>query len=169
MDKTQLPAEVMERIDLEAKQFAFFNYVSAAHNQDAIFEDIKTWPNRAAASYYSIKNYMIGRGVCWPYERPPLPTEYAIKLHEAQQEIAQLKRWKMEASELLNPILDYGQSKEAGIPLGESITAVMLKRCKQAKEARILLEKVIYRHEGGLLPDRLLYNEIKSFLDGTKQ
>lgn len=35
-------------------------------------------------------------------------------------------------------------------------------------KAMALLEKVIYRHEGGLLPDRLLYNEIKTFLDGTK-
>jgi hypothetical protein len=41
-----------------------------------------------------------------------------------------------------------------------------LKRWKD--EAKKLLEKVIHRHEGGLLPDRLLYNEIKSFLDGTK-
>ena len=33
-------------------------------------------------------------------------------------------------------------------------------------QARALLEKVIYRHEGGLLPDRLLYTEINTFLDG---
>ena len=33
---------------------------------------------------------------------------------------------------------------------------------------RTLLEKVISRHEGGLLPDQLLYNEIKTFLDGSK-
>lgn len=110
----KLPAEDLKRIDLEAKQFAFFNFVSAAHNSDVIFEDIKTWPNQAAACYYSIKNYMIGTGSCWPYERPPLPTEYAASLHMA----------------------------------------------------RTLLEKVAFRHEGGLLPDRFIYDEIKTFLDG---
>lgn len=31
---------------------------------------------------------------------------------------------------------------------------------------RPLLEKVIHRHEGGLLPDRILYLEIKKFLYG---
>jgi hypothetical protein len=91
-DNTQLPDDVVERIDLEAKQFAFFNYISAAHNQDADFEDIKTWPNRAVASYYSIKNYMIGRGACWPYEKPPLSTEYATRLLQADQERDQAKK-----------------------------------------------------------------------------
>lgn len=33
-------------------------------------------------------------------------------------------------------------------------------------KAIALLEKVAYRHEGGLLPDRLLYHDIKKFLDG---
>jgi len=33
-------------------------------------------------------------------------------------------------------------------------------------QARALLEKFISRHEGGLLPDRFIYNEIKTFLDG---
>ena len=96
-------------------------------------------------------------------------TEYVNKLHQANQEIAQLKRWKMEATELLTPILEYGQSKEAGIPLGESITVVVLERCKQAHTARTLLEKFISRHEAGLLPDRFIYEQIKTFLDGTKR
>lgn len=34
--------------------------------------------------------------------------------------------------------------------------------------ARTLLEKFISRHEAGLLPDRTLYTEINSFLNGTK-
>jgi hypothetical protein len=38
----------------------------------------------------------------------------------------------------------------------------------QLHAARTLLEKVIHRHEGGLLPDRFIYDEIKNFLDGTK-
>jgi hypothetical protein len=34
------------------------------------------------------------------------------------------------------------------------------------ERAVTLLEKVKSRHEAGLLPDRFIYNEIKSFLDG---
>jgi hypothetical protein len=33
-------------------------------------------------------------------------------------------------------------------------------------QARTLIEKFISRHEGGLLPDMFIYNEIKNFLDG---
>jgi hypothetical protein len=94
--------------------------------------------------------------------------EYATKFHQAQQEIAQLKQWQIEAIAVLDPILDYGRSKEAGIPLGKSITNTVLERCKQIDAARALLEKVINRREGGLLRDRLLYKEIKIFLNGTK-
>jgi hypothetical protein len=36
-------------------------------------------------------------------------------------------------------------------------------------KAIALLEKFISRHEGGLLPDRLLYTEIKQFLDALKE
>jgi hypothetical protein len=36
----------------------------------------------------------------------------------------------------------------------------------QLNQARAILEKVAYRHEAGLLPDRFIYNEIKTFLDG---
>jgi hypothetical protein len=43
----------------------------------------------------------------------------------------------------------------------------MLLRQKNDK-ARSLLEKFISRHEAGLLPDRFIYDEIKTFLDGTK-
>jgi phytoene/squalene synthetase len=32
--------------------------------------------------------------------------------------------------------------------------------------ARSLLSKFISRHEAGLLPDRFIYDEIKTFLDG---
>lgn len=95
-------------------------------------------------------------------------TEYATKLHQAEQEIAQLKQWKAEASELLTPILDYGQTKEANIRYGDSITRVVLERCKQYETARTLLLKFISRHEAGLLPDMFIYKEIKTFLDGKE-
>lgn len=46
----------------------------------------------------------------------------------------------------------------------DGATAYALK-CEQAKA---LLEKFISRHEAGLLPDRHIYTEIKTFLDGSK-
>jgi hypothetical protein len=161
----QLPAEVLERIDLEAKQFAYWNYVSAAQNPDAVFENIETWPIYAAVCYRSIKSYMCGQGLYWPYERPRLSTEYASKLAQVEQENKELKQWKKEAQLLLNPILEYGQSKEAGIQLGKSITKTVLEQCKQFEQARTLLEKITTMDE---VRDHDLANEIKTFLDGTK-
>lgn len=69
-------------------------------------------------------------------------TEYATKLLHAEQENAELKQ--------TNTILDAASSV-----LND-----------QANEARALLEKFISRHEGGLLPDMFIYQEIKNFLDG---
>lgn len=95
-------------------------------------------------------------------------TEYATKLHHAEQEIAQLKQWKSEAAALLNPILEYGQSKEAGVPLGESITGVVLERCIKLHHASTLLKNVFNRYGEIHDWDRKIFNEIKTFLDGTK-
>lgn len=36
------------------------------------------------------------------------------------------------------------------------------------QQAEKLLAKFISRHEAGLLPDTFIYNEIKTFLDGSK-
>lgn len=80
---TQLPAEVLERIDKEARQYAFYNYVTAAN--DAKFEDVETWPKYAQVAYYSIKYFMEGDVNCWPYTSKTLAMEYATKLHELQQ------------------------------------------------------------------------------------
>lgn len=102
----------------------------------------------------------------WAYKKGAI--KYATTSYQAQREIEQLKRWKAEASELLNPILDYGQSKEAAIPLGESITTVVLERCKQAKVASDLLTEVLVMNEmWGDLPGEFI-KKVKTFLDGTK-
>jgi hypothetical protein len=110
-----------------------------------------------------------------------------MKVMRAESEKAydELKRWKEEAKELLQPIWDFAD-KKLGVPLGESkVNAVMkyiqqtdkvLALYKQAdktnsnliENAVTLLEKFISRHEAGLLPDMFIYNEIKTFLDGTK-
>jgi hypothetical protein len=82
-NNTQLPAEVLERIDLEAKQFAFSNYVHAGNNPEAKFEDVRTWPYAAQVSYFSIKNYLDSDSKCWLYKEPTIFTECATKLHQA--------------------------------------------------------------------------------------
>jgi len=64
-------------------------------------------------------------------------TEYAEKLHQAQQE--------------------YGK-----------VSTMLLDLDAKHEQARALLQKFISRHEAGLLPDRFIYNEIKTFLDGKK-
>jgi len=88
-------------------------------------------------------------------------TEYAL-------ENTQLKQWKAEAAELLNPILEYGQSKEAGIPLGESIIAVILERCKQFNTATQMLFRLASLVNADQNPDDKFLTEIKTFLDGAK-
>jgi hypothetical protein len=64
-------------------------------------------------------------------------TEYAVKLHQLQQE--------------------YGK-----------VSTMLLDLDAKHEQARALLSKFISRHEAGLLPDRFIYNDIKTFLDGTK-
>lgn len=55
----------------------------------------------------------------------------------------ELERWKEAANLVLSPLLEYGQSKEADIPLGRSITEVILQRAKQFEEARKALHGIL--------------------------
>lgn len=108
-------------------------------------------------------------------------TEYAIKLIACDkanaaleekirglaEENAQLKRWKMEAVELLTPINAYVH-KHIEKSLGQSCVKLVLERCEQYEAARSLLEKVLEKY-GHLYEWKSgLYNEIKTFLDGKK-
>jgi hypothetical protein len=92
-------------------------------------------------------------------------TEYAIMLHQEQQENAQLKRWKMEAAELLAPIHAYVH-KHIEANLGQCSVKLVIERCKQFEQARTLLEKVLSSGSFPKLKDYNLYTEIKTFLDG---
>lgn len=83
-------------------------------------------------------------------------TEYANKLHQAEQEIERLK------GEL-----------DVAIRANDNLTSRMVSWQQQLyglqkdrDTARTLLQKFISRHEAGLLPDRFIYQEIKTFLDG---
>jgi hypothetical protein len=73
-------------------------------------------------------------------------TEYATKLHHAQQEI----------ESLTNQLKGHAGVSNENMKLLQ----------RENDKARTLLEKFISRHEAGLPPDRFIYNEIKTFLDG---
>lgn len=139
MDKTQLPAEVLEELGKAAVE-------AAKKNEGRVY------------------SYRLG------YENGHFDcaTEYALKLYLAQQEIAELKQWKRETTEIFSPIIEYGQSKEAGISLGKSITETVLQRCKNYDKVFTLLEKFFSYYKNNMLVDEGLYNEIKTFLDGKK-
>lgn len=87
--ESKLPVVVQHRIDLEAKQYAFYNYVTAATL--ANFDDVSTWPQYAQVAYYSIKHYMLGDLTCWPYKEPTLAVEYAT-LKERCEKMADVFR-----------------------------------------------------------------------------
>lgn len=94
-------------------------------------------------------------------------TEYATKLHQAEQEIAQLKRWKMEAVELIGPIHAYVH-KNIEKSLGQCSVKLVLDRCKMYEQARTLLTDVLVVNEmWGDLPGTFI-EKVKTFLDGTK-
>jgi len=126
---TQLPADLAA----EVNQFI----------KDKIEIEREYWNNNPSADSDRAKTYVAGYGKGISAGA----TEYAISLHQVEQENAQLKQWKSEAAELLNPILEYGQSKEAGIPLGKSITNTVLERCKKAAA----LQAKCDRHEDALM------------------
>ena len=80
-------------------------------------------------------------------------TEYATKLHQSNNEIED----KDNEIARLKTIVSKHKS---GRTYQNQKSAI--------ENMRHLLEKFISRHEAGLLPDRLLYNEIKTFWDGTR-
>jgi hypothetical protein len=127
-NNTQLPAEVVQSIKGDANK-VYNKLDDLAHEQDS----------------YDFGLPMINR------ETGPIIeilTEYATKLHHAQQEI----------ESLTNQLKNHGKVSDENMKLLR----------QENEKARTLLQKFISRHEGGLLPDRFIYNEIKTFLDGTK-
>jgi hypothetical protein len=78
------------------KQYAFYNYCSAAKNPDASFEDVETWSSDAQLVYYAILGFVSGKQLHWPGEVPEL-----IK------KIAGATEWAGKAEEHLIPALEW--------------------------------------------------------------
>lgn len=160
----QLPDEVVEKI-LRARDALILG------DQDEAYHQLYGIANPGYDSYFPWEGFE--QQISYPkyYESEIKArrqvTEYAAKLHQAEQENAQLKRWKMEAAELLTPIHAYVH-KNMEVSLGQCNVKLVLDRCKQYDAARALLEKIKNRYEAGLIDDTPFYDEIKQFLDGTK-
>lgn len=97
-------------------------------------------------------------------------TEYAIKLHEAQQENERLKAD-------IEKVISFNESLSAQFDkCHKQLMQIQkerdeLKRAKSSLEANevimiLLLKEVFTKHESGLLPDRFIYEKIKTFLYG---
>jgi len=99
----ELPAEVVEEITLKAEDYAnrFINGRTQREVWEVVFKAHET-----------------------------CATEYATKLHQAEQEIAHLKRWKMEAVELLTPIHAYVH-KNMEVGPGQFGVKLVLDQCKK--------------------------------------
>ena len=155
---TQLPVEWRNKIDKEAEEAARWQF-HPEYSRDA---------NTACQICYRAG-----------------ATAYATKLHQLQRENEELKRWKMEAVDLLTPINAYAH-KHLEVNLGDSCTRVVLAELDrlrtdsiindaavselnaQNNEAKALLNEVFQKRETGLLPDRFIYEKIKKFLYGEE-
>jgi hypothetical protein len=163
---TQLPVEVAEEIKLNAEDFA--NRHINGRAQPDVWE-IVFKAHETAATAYATKL---------------LQEEEAVKLLQKTcakyyAEIEELRRWKMEAAELLAKIHSYAH-KHLEIKLGESIVDFVIERAKERDEFkrqndklkeqatgwRPLLEEVLRENNHtAMYPDHFI-NKVKKFLYG---
>lgn len=92
---------------------------------------------RKEVGYYSL-NYEAGATAWAPWfvKHSAIESElHGVRAENERfkKEAEQLRQWKKEATELLAPILDYGQGRA---PLGKSITEFVLKRVKKYDELK---------------------------------
>ena len=99
-----LPKEISESISKDAE--------ASANRQDFHYP-CDNWSITEVAERQHIAGYELGA------------TEWALMANEAQRENEQLKSWKAQATELLNPILDYADNN-LNVPLGKSKTEALI-------------------------------------------
>lgn len=115
--------------------------------KDKINIEREYWNSNPSADHDRAKTYVAGYGKGISAGA----TEYANKLRQAESEIED----KANEIERLRRIVSKHKS---GRTYQEQKSAI--------ENMRALLEKFISRHEAGLLPDRFIYDEIKTYLDG---
>lgn len=107
-NNTQLPVEVVEQIENDSIERFPVTLTHGNHVRPILIQ-------RAA--------YVTGA------------TAYATKLHKVEQENAQLRRWKMEAAELLTKIHSYAH-KHLEIKLGESTVDFVIAMAKERDDLK---------------------------------
>lgn len=98
-----------------------------------IEREAEAYAEKTGDCIYNIKEF---------YTHPERHAGYAVGATTYAALLQDSERRRNEANALLFPLLDYGQSKEANIPWGASITTVILQRAKQFEEARKVLEEI---------------------------
>ncbi len=168
--ETQLPVERFSRGDCVTNEDIIILVTGWGHSEDHFCGVvIETKPDAQFPK-------RLGEYSSTWYTRYFKKIEYATKLHEAQRENDELKRWKLEAIEFQIPIISYAH-KHLEVCLSDSCSKLVvseLDRLRVENEKmkalasgwRPLLEEVLSKHESGLLPDRFVYDKIKRFLYG---
>lgn len=154
--KTELPVEVSEEIEQEGERYA-----------DKYLNGIVNTREHA----HLTEAYVAGA------------TAYATKLHQAEEKIKvldydnkrlagevegyksavdELKRWKINAAEELTIVGAYAH-KHLEVNSGDSIAQLVMTHLNNGRD---LLNEVFRKHEARLLPDRFIYEKIKTFLYG---
>lgn len=86
-----------------------------------------------------------------------------------REELQELSAWKKSQLETFSPLLDFGQSKESGIPIGASIVQEAINALKEQKVVREELQKVTQL----LSQERELHDDVvsglKYSLDSAKE
>lgn len=90
---------------------------------------------------------------------------WKVKYDELKKEADQLRRWKMEATELLTKINSYAH-KHLEIKLGQCAVDLVIGMAKERDELKErsdkmepALQQFVSYHETGLLPDRFTYEK----------
>lgn len=128
-ENTRLPKEVVEEINLAAKNFA-----------------IGMWPDKENETHKRQRNYT-------EHIWEAAATAYATKLQEVQQENDSLTNQLKNHSNVSNENMKLLRQENEKLRVDRN-------------EAKKLLAEVFRKHESGLLPDRFIYEKIKTFLYG---
>jgi len=143
---TTLPNEDEQRIEQEATHYANVEIGDIAKINDSLtaakWVSCKVDYTAGAIAYATQVNTLQQENEKLTKKLMDAYTEVGRLVAERDKENADLKRRLAECETLLTPLLEYGQSKEAGFPLGSSVTEGILTRAKESERLRRALEKI---------------------------
>jgi len=142
--------------DYKDGEFGSYNYKNEGRYK--AFEEVLQWAN-PLKFYEEEKSIIMDEMTILSKELQ----EKDAKLHQAEEKIKELERWKSEANAILNPIWKYTDTLK--VPLGASKTDAVITYAKRAKD---LLSEVLLGRFGATLEfhNNECYNNIKTFLYG---